>query len=276
MIHTTSKKEYINISDIIKNSQSDILKKLPGFIIRWIKTIIKQDEINRVLAKYEAYTGIDFLPKMIEEFNLNLEIEGKENLPENGKCFFVSNHPFGVIDGLVLTYIVSEKYGDFKAIGNDAFLFLPQLRPLIAAVNVYGYSNKEYIKALDEVFNSDIPITHFPAGEVSRKYHGKIQDREWQKSFITKSISCHRNVVPFYMYGKNSKTFYFIYMLRQLFGIKQNLELMLLPREMFKKRNSTIKVKIGKPISYESLQKETNHWDGAQKIRALVYELEKK
>ncbi|MCK5171494.1 MAG: 1-acyl-sn-glycerol-3-phosphate acyltransferase [Bacteroidales bacterium] len=265
--------KYIDIAKIIDESDSEVLKKLPGFIVKWIAKIIRQDEMNRILAKYSDSLGINFLPKIIEEFNLTLKIEGKENLPENGNCFFAANHPFGIIDGLILTRIVSEKYGTLKAIGNDAFMFLPQLSPLIAAVNVFGQSSKEYIKALDDLYNSEIPITHFPAGTVSRRKKGKVQDSTWQKSFITKAISSKRDIVPFYFYGSNSHLFYIINTIRKLMGIKLNIELLLLPREMFKKRNKTIKIKIGKPISYLMFDKSLSHLKWAQKVRSHVYEL---
>jgi putative hemolysin len=268
-----SEKKYIDIEKIISESDAGVLNKLPKFIIKLIARIIRQNEMNRILTKYEDFTGVDFLPKMIEEFNLTLEIEGKENLPENGKCFFASNHPFGILDGLIITLTVSGKYDAVKAIGNDAFMFLPQLRPLIATVNVFGRSSKEYIKALDEVYNSEVPITHFPAGEVSRRYNGKIQDAKWQKSFITKAISCKRDIVPFYFEGKNSGLFYLIFILRKIFGIKLNIELLLLPREMFKKRNKTIKLIIGKPIPYSMFDKSFSHNEWAQKVRSLVFDL---
>jgi len=67
--------------------------------------------------------------------------------------------------------------------------------------------------------------------------------------------------------------FYMVYVVRQLFGIKINIELLLLPREMFRKRNKTIKVKIGKPIPYLIFDKSSSHWVWAQKVRSHVYEL---
>ena len=271
-----SETKYIDIAKIIKDSDSKFLKKLPVFIIRLFAIIIKQKEMNRILTKYKESIGPDFLEKMIDEFNLTLHVEGKENLPENGKCFFAANHPFGVIDGLIITRLVHEKYGDLKAIGNDAFMFIPQLRPLIAAVNVFGRSPKEYLNELEKTFNSNIPITHFPAGEVSRLYNGKVQDSVWQKSFISRSISSKRDIVPIYFYGKNSKLFYAINRLRKILGIKMNLELILLPREMFKKRNKTIRVKIGKPISYTMFDKSFSHWEWAQKVRSGLYEMANK
>lgn len=265
--------KYIDIVKIIGESDSELLNKLPGFVVKWIAKIVRQDELNLILGRYPDYIGVEFLIKIIEEFNLKLEIEGQENLPENGKCFFAANHPFGVIDGLVLTLTVSKKYGSLKAIANDAFMFVPQLHPLIAAVNVFERSSKEYVKALADIYNSEIPITHFPAGEVSRRYNGKVQDSAWQKSFITKAISSKRDIVPFYFCGRNSRLFYMVYMVRQLFGIKINIELLLLPREMFRKRNKTIKVKIGKPIRYQMFDESLSHRDWAQKVRSHVYKL---
>jgi putative hemolysin len=265
--------KYIDISSYIMTSNLKILKKSPGFIIKWIEKIIRQEEMNQILTKYSDYEGIDFLNKMIEEFNIRIEIEGQENLPDYKRCFFISNHPFGIIDGLVLTKIVSDRYGTLKSIGNEVFMKIPHLWPIIAAVNVFSRNSKEYLLALEEIFNSNVPITHFPAGEVSRLYGGKIQDCRWEKSYITKAVSSNRNLVPFYMYGRNSYLFYFINSFRRLLGIKINIELILLPSEMFKKRNKTIKVKIGKPISYQKFDKTFSHFEWAQKVRKHVYGL---
>lgn len=200
MAQNSNEIKYINVEKTIKESNSKLLTKLPGFIVKLIVKIIKQKEINRFLNKHSDSIGRDFLIKIIEEYNIKIEVEGKENLPENGKCIFVANHPFGLIDGLVLTYVISEKYGSLKAIANDAFMLIPQLHPFIAAVNVFEGSSKEYLKALDETYYTEVPITHFPAGEVSRLYKGKVQDTKWQKSFITKSIASNRDIVPIYFY----------------------------------------------------------------------------
>jgi len=267
--------KYFDLEDVIKKSSFGLLKRLPKFVVKLIIRIVKQEEINDILTKHSESIGVDFLNSMIKEFNLTLEIEGKENLPENGRCFFVANHPFGVIDGLVITHTISEKYGTLKAIGNDSFMYVPHLRPLIAAVNSFGQSSKEYINALEDVFDSNTPITHFPAGEVSRIYSGKIQDCKWQKSMVTKAISKKRDIVPIHFYGRNSCLFYSIGLIRMMLRIKLNFELMLLPREMLRKRNQTIRVRIGKPIPYQKFDSTLSHWDWAQKLRKHVYDIGK-
>ena len=79
-------------------------------------------------------------------------------MPENGRCFFVANHPFGFIDGLILTNIVGSKYGDFRAIGNEVFMLIPHVKPIIAAVNVFGINSRKYLLELENVFASELPI----------------------------------------------------------------------------------------------------------------------
>ncbi len=272
MIDTVPEK-HLNLTKLLKSSDSKSLRRLPWFVVKILEKIICQDQMNYVINKYIDSVGVSFQPKVIKEFNITLNVRGVENLPSNSRCFFVANHPFGVIDGLILTYYVGQKYGDLRAIGNDAFLNVPPLRPLIAAVNVYGRSSKEYISALEQVYTSDIAITHFPAGEVSRVFNGRVQDAPWQKSFITKAVSSKRDVVPFYFDGGNSRLFYSIYKLRNKLGISANLELMLLPREMFKKRNKTVSLVIGKPIPWESFNSSATHYEWAQKVREHVYKM---
>lgn len=269
-----TEKKYFNIAEVLKNSDSKKLRRLPWFIVKLIEKIICQDQMNRVINKYIDNIGVSFQPQVIKEFNLTLNVRGVENLPDKSCCFFAANHPFGMIDGLILTYYVGQKYGDLKAIGNAAFLHVPNLRPLIAAVNLYGQSSKEYITALEEVYNSDVAITHFPAGEVSRVYNGKVQDAPWQKSFITKAISAKRDIVPFYFEGTNSRFFYFIYRLRKIMGIKMKFELLLLSREMFKKKNKPIRLVIGKPIPWQHFDNSMTHYEWAQKVREHVYKME--
>tara|TARA_B100000809_G_C15138494_1_gene531811 strand:- start:2686 stop:3519 length:834 start_codon:yes stop_codon:yes gene_type:complete len=268
-----TKSKYIDVAKSIKDSNSKLLTKLPYFVVRLISKIVKEKEINEVLNKYSDDIGGDFLKSILEEFNITLEIEGLENLPNNEKCFFASNHPFGIIDGLILTSIVNNKYGHLKAIANDAFDFIPHLKPFIISVNVYGKSSKDHITALEKTYQSNIPITHFPAGAVSRITAGKVQDDVWKKSFVRKAIQHKRDIVPFYIHGKNSNLFYFVYRIRQWLGIDQNIELMLLPSEMFKKRNKTIKINIGKPIAHSSLDKTATNTEWAKKIRNQVYQL---
>ncbi len=266
-------KTYIDLASQINRSDSVFLKQLPRFVVRGLELLIRQDEINRILNKFADVEGVDFLHKLKEELNIRIEYKGLENLPDSGKCFFVANHPFGFVDGLVLTHTVGSKYGTLKAIGNELFMLIPQLRPIIAAVNVFGANPKDYLRGLEQVYQSDSPITHFPAGLVSRMNKGRVEDGPWQKSFITKAVSCQRDIVPFHFIGRNSNLFYTVYLFRKTLRIKANIELALFPHEIFNKRNKTIKVIIGKPIPYSTFDKSKTPAEWAQVVKASLYSL---
>ncbi len=265
--------KFIDLSKSIKESDSDFLKKFPPFFVRWLEKVIKQEEMNLILEKYIDCEGADFHRAIIKHFNITLDVEGLENLPEKKKCFFVSNHPFGVVDGLILTKTIIEKYGDMKAIGNQSFHFVPNLRPYLALVNPYGLSPRSYVTELEKVYRADVAITHFPAGNVSRRYMGKVLDSDWKKSFITRAITCQRDIVPFYFHGGNSNLFYGVNLVRRVFGIELNIELALLPRELFSKQDETVRFTIGKPIPWQRFDSSCTHVEWAQKVREHVYKM---
>jgi len=267
--------KYVELKKIFRENKSPFLNKMPSFVIKILEKIIMQDKINQKLTYHKDNVGVDFINAVIKDFNISIDIKGIENIGNNKRCFFVANHPFGVIDGLIITKIILDKFGDFKAIANDSFMYLPQMHPFVAAVNVYGKSPKEYVVALEKVYASDYPITHFPAGEVSRPYKKIVEDTVWQKSVVTKAIQHKRDIIPIYFHQTNSKLFLNIFKIRTFFRIKTNIELILLPREMFNKQNKTIFITIGKPISWQKFDKSKSHWDWAQKLREHIYKLEK-
>ncbi|MDD3739836.1 MAG: 1-acyl-sn-glycerol-3-phosphate acyltransferase [Bacteroidales bacterium] len=265
--------KYIDIKEIISERYSKLLKRIPRPLLYILKIIIRENKINKVLNKYSDSLGAEFLGQLQKEMKLKTIVLGQSNLPEIGRCIFVANHPMGVMDGLILTGIISNKYGEIKAIGNDVFGYIPQLQPLLAKVNVFEGNNRDYLKNVKEIYSSESAITHFPAGLVSRIENYKIKDGVWQKSFISKSIECKRDVVPIFISGRNSILFYLIYIVRSAFKFNLNIELILLPYEFFRKKNKTIKVVIGTPISYKDLTKDQTHNEWAQQIKEKVYSM---
>jgi len=263
----------IDIEHIIKESDSKFLKSLPSVFVKAIAVVIKQKQLNKLFKDNAEYVGVDFPPKVLEYLNVKIDIIGELNLPKDGRCIFVANHPFGFLDGLVLFSIVGKKYGDLRMITNDDLGYIDNLKPIMANVKVFGKSSKQYITELNNVYNSNLPITNFPAGLVSRIKDKKIRDGKWQKSFIKKAIETKRDVVPIRIRGRNSILFYTVFISRNILKINANIELALLPSEMFRKRNRTIRVSIGKPISYKTFDKSLSHLEWAQKVKEQVYKL---
>ena len=122
-------------------------------------------------------------------------------------------------------------------------------------------------------FHSDSHIIMFPAGICSRRQKGVIKDLPWKKTFVTKSVETHRDVVPVHFDGRNSNFFYNLANACKFLGIKFNIAMLYLADEMFKNRHKTFKVTIGKPIPWQTFDKSRSSVEWADYVRELVYKL---
>lgn len=250
-------------------------KKIPSFVLRLVAKMIHQDFVNEFLER--GFVGEDFTRECLKYLDVKTDVEGLENLaavPDGAKCTFASNHPLGGIDGVILLNVLLPRYeGKVKVLVNDFLLFLKGLAPLCIGVNKTGGQARGLVSAVQEAFDSDDQMLFFPSGQCSRKYDGKIQDREWSKTFVNESARTGRWIVPVHFVARNSRQFYFVDRLCRLFKIKLNIPMFLLPDELYKGQHRTVKVIFGKPIDPASLEGGKNASAKAQEIRARVYDL---
>lgn len=263
----------IDVDGVLKSRNPKLYKWLPQFFVIILKRIIHQKEMNAFLKQYGHLEGLPFLQEALDYLGVSENLNGEENLPSEGSYLFVSNHPLGGLDGLLLMRMLIERYGEVKALINDLLLNVVNLRHFFLGVNLFGTNSKESIRQLNESFDSGAQILFFPAGLVSRKVHGKVQDLKWKKTFIVRAKRHKLNVVPIYVEGKNSRRFYSIANIRRKLGIKTNYELVLLPDELFRQQNNTIGIRIGKTIPYETFDSRFNNDDWAAKVREHVYRM---
>lgn len=150
------------------------------------------------------------------------------------------------------------------------------IRELFVPVNKHGSQKGDYVTRINQMYNGTDNILYFPAGLCSRLINKKIQDLAWKKSFVQKAIESHRDIIPLYITGRNSMRFYRLSKLRNFFGIKFNIEMLLLPDEMLRQKGQQINVIIGKPIKWEQLCNNHSPQEWAQIIRKDCYDLNKK
>ena len=270
-----SKTSLIDIHDVIKNKNPKLYKQLPGFLINYLKKVIRQDELSAFIKQNNQYSGIEFLRKSFEYFNVQAEVEGWENFPKNSKIIIAANHPAGSFDGLFIIDTCFRKYGKAKALVNDLLLNIKNLNEFFMGVNLYGKTHRNDLLEINNIFESDMPVIFFPAGLVSRRNKKVIKDLEWKKAFVSQAIKHKRDIVPIHISGKLSNKYYTVANLRKSLKIKANIELFLLAQEATKQRNAYYKIKIGKLIPYQSLTADLKEIEWAQKIKEHVYETEK-
>ncbi len=269
--------QLINIEKIFASKDAKLLKRIPNFFIRYLKKIVHQDEINDFLIKNKEFEGMPFAFKALEYMDVDLTVRGEENLPDDTRLIIVANHPLGGLDGsLLITNIHDKLDPGVKITSNDLLMNVRPMRPISLGLNKHGGNNRSDIKEMHDAFNSSHSVIFFPAGLVSRRKWGKIEDLEWKRTFVKKAIEHKRDVLPVHFSGRVSNFFYFLANIRKLLGIKYNIEMLYLPNEMFKHRHQKLTMTYGKIIPWQSFTKDKTPNEWAQIVKAKVYEFGKK
>ncbi|MDE6346026.1 MAG: glycerol acyltransferase [Muribaculaceae bacterium] len=268
----------INVGEVLRQRLPRYYRFIPRGMVRWLERTVCQDGLNRLLRDNFPKRDADFCRGVLDDLDVTVNYHNIENLPprELTRVLFVSNHPLGGLDGMALIDFVRSYYGvDPKFIVNDLLAAVEPLSDTFLPVNKHGAQSRQAIRALDDAFASDAPLLMFPAGLVSRRgKKGVVADLEWQKMFVTKARQSGRDIIPLHFYGENSSFFYKFAKFRRRLGLKFNIEMIYLPREVFRASGKTFDVVIGKPISHTSLDN-MPPMQKAQQIRQLVYDLDR-
>lgn len=252
--------QQINIRELLASKDEKIAKKVPGFLIRSLGRLIRLDKINYILANYSQLPPIKFIDAAFKYIGVNSTIFGVENIPKDKKIIFAANHPLGGLDGMALVMALNEySPKGVKVVVNDLLMNLDPLAPVFVPVNKLGKQNADNLNLYNEAFESDVNVITFPSGMCSRLIDGKIVDLDWKTSFVHKAIACDRIIVPIFVDGTNSKSFYRFAKLRKWLKIKANLEMLYLPKEMFDQENKNINMYVGKPIAVDC-SKSAREW----------------
>lgn len=224
-----------------------------------------------MLTQFGDTKGVEFAANVLKYLNVTYTPHNIDRLDPEGRYIFVSNHPLGGFDGMVLITIIGAIYPDVKFVVNDLLMFIKPLEPIFLPVNKFGKMSKNYADLINSSYSSNTQILNFPAGLCSRLIKGKITDLEWKPSFIKKATEYNRDIVPIYFSGRNSGFFYRLAKLRKFLGIKFNIEMMYLPNELFKQKNRNFDVYFGTPIPVETLTKDKTAVQWTEYIRSIVY-----
>ncbi len=270
-------KKTIDIEQVLRDKMGSKAKRVPRFVVKWLKNLIHEDWINQFLWDHRDEKGTPWLEACVKYVDMHVEVKGLENLPkkDDGRLYtFVSNHPLGGIDGVTLGSILGRQYDDhFRYLVNDLLMNLPGLAPLCIPINKTGSQSRNFPAMVEAGFKSDNHILMFPAGLCSRKKGKEIHDLPWKKTFITKSIQTQRDVIPIHFDGQNSKKFYRIANLGDKLNLKFTIATLWLVDEMYKNRGKTFPVTIGKPIPWQTFDKSKTPVQWAQYVQDMVYKM---
>ena len=267
----TSVPKVIDLETALQGKIPDIYKKIPAVILWLIKKVIRQDDINRMIHQSSHLHGIPMVDWALDQFGVYIIVKGKELIPKNGQYIFSANHPLGSLDGLAILTVVATIHHSVKFVANDLLRVIKGLEPVFLYIARFGEIDRRNAREINKTLASDAQLLVQPAGTVSKRNPVKISDLPWNKFFISKAIQYKRDVIPVHVQARNSQLFYNVSSFRKIFRIKSNLEMFLLPREMFNKSGKTISITFGKPIAYKTFDESRTHLEWAQKVREYVY-----
>lgn len=270
--------EKIDIDAVVRQRAPQYYRRIPGWLIRGAERFICQDRLNDILANAGDRRDADFCRSVLEYLDVGYELRGRGNLPAPGpdsRVIFTCNHPLGALDGIIIIDMLSAIYGSgIKFIVNDLLYAVEPLRGVFLPVNKHGAQSRDAARAVDDAMRGDKPVIIFPAGLCSRaSWGGTVADLEWNKMFVNMAIRHRRDIIPLHFDGRNSMSFYLSAKLRSTLGIKFNIEMLHLPREIFKSLHKRYTVTAGPRISYTQLAGGTSARATAARLRALTYSL---
>ena len=237
-----------------------------------INKISKVDEIKSLYKiNYEDLKkSSNFWKKTLDILNIDYYAEHITNIPKTGSAIVVANHPFGLLDGLIICSIICDIRKDYKILINEEVSQIDQIREYLLPIKFSTVTEdikKNIItkkKAIEHLNSNGILIT-FPSGEVatSSLIFNEANEREWKPligSIINKTKA---DIVPVRFFGKNSLFFHTIGF------INNNLRRVLFIRELFNKKNKKFNLTIGKRITLLQKEKLSNR-QIVGKLRSIV------
>jgi len=266
-----TQQKFIDTAGIIKSRNPVLYNILPGFVLRFIKRILHEDELNEFLSSHAHDQPVEFVDAALNRLGVRSKVISPDiEYPQN--CIFVANHPLGGPDGLMLMQHLFRKGIEFKSLSNDLLYNLIPLRPTIIQVNSFGRQTRNFTKELEEAVGAGQSLVIFPSGFVSRPHQTGIRDLPWKKTFVQLAERFRMDVVPVSISGITSNRFLNLARWRKSLGIKANLEMFLLVDEMFRLKGKEYTLFFHQAISWERFSdgQHPNEW--ARKIEQSLYE----
>ena len=265
----------IDIEKLIASKNPKTLKWMPRFVIRYLKRILHQDEVNGFLADNKDKKGVDWCEAGVKFMKMTFSVKNIEKIPKEGKIVLVMNHPLGGMDAIILVDALKNHRKDLKFIVNDLLMNIESMKGMFVGVDKHSKKRDSLRIQIKELFNSEDAVCIFPAGLVSRETKGDVKDLVWKKTFVSYSKEYNRTIIPIYIEGKLSPFFYRLSRIRKFFGIKMNIEMLYLSNELFKQRGKHINFIVGDAIENDYLNSEENDRKLSAEIKEKTYELRK-
>lgn len=247
-------------------------KKLPQWLLGIGERLLGFHEFNvahsRIEEEQEAGCTDNFFKLACKHLPLNYEVKGLENIPAEGPCVIVSNHPHGMSDGLMIGDIAMKVRSDIRIVVNEFLHCVRGMRPYQITVDVYGgeeakRANMAGMREILRWLKDGHCLIIFPSGSAASwsPQDGRVIDDPWQANMATIIRKTAATVVPMHFSGENGRLFQLVT------RICKEKRSALLAREIKRDTKTLHQVRVGKPIAASRLELLPNDSDLSDFLR---------
>ena len=248
-------------------------------LIRSIEFVSGQPYLYNIYREYQRNPERwdSFWDGCVDLLKLDIQYDEEKikKIPSEGPLMIVANHPFGVLDGLVICWLTSKIRSEFKVLTHSLLLRASETKDFLLPIDFSEnknamITNLETRKTARKILDEGGTIVVFPGGTVSttKKFYNKTAlDPSW-RNFTSRLIKRSKpTILPLHFTGQNS------FLFQTASHLSETLRSSLLFHEVKRRINTKVPVIIGDPISYSDIDENLSNTELSEYLRNTTYKI---
>ena len=248
-------------------------------LIRSIEFVSGQPYLYNIYREYQRNPERwdSFWDGCVDLLKLDIQYDEEKikKIPSEGPLMIVANHPFGVLDGLVICWLTSKIRSEFKVLTHSLLLRASETKDFLLPIDFSEnknamITNLETRKTARKILDEGGTIVVFPGGTVSttkRFYNKTALDPSW-RNFTSRLIKRSKpTILPLHFTGQNS------FLFQTASHLSETLRSSLLFHEVKRRINTKVPVIIGDPISYSDIDENLSNTELSEYLRNTTYKI---